>query len=168
MMKSVIALFLNLILAVGCASQPADTARPIPSAMSSSTDEARDTLIRFFELLNSKQYEDADVLYGGEYETMRTWNPDIDPSDHVQLWKSACEGSGLQCLVIRTATLSEQVGTTFVFQVEFSNPDGSLFVLGPCCGASETEMPSESLFEYRVMKTAENKFLVLDLPLYVP
>lgn len=167
-MKIVITSLLILILTVGCASQLTDTAQPMPTVTSSSTDEAWETLVKFFELLNSKQYGEASVLYGGDYETMQTWNPDIDPSDHIQLWEKGCEWNGLQCLVIRTATLSKQKDNISVFQVEFSNPDGSLFVRGPCCGANETEMPSESLFEYRVLKTADDKFLVMDMPLYVP
>ena len=167
-MKKIIALFLLLILSVGCLSQPTDTSQLPSPVLSSSTDEARDTLIRFFELLNMKKYTEADVLYAGDYEIMQTWNPDIDPSDHVKLWKHACEWNGLQCLVIRTATLSGQKDNISVFQVEFSNPDGSLFVLGPCCGANETEMHPVSQFEYRVLKTTEGEFLVMDMPPYVP
>jgi hypothetical protein len=46
--------------------------------------------------------------------------------------------------------------------------DGSLFVLGPCCGANETEMPPVSQFEYKVTRDASGQFVVMDLPPYVP
>jgi len=39
-------------------------------------------------------------------------------------------------------------GDSYVFQVKFNNPDGSLFILGPCCGASETGMPPVSQLKY--------------------
>jgi hypothetical protein len=107
-------------------------------------------------------------LYGGSYATLQDWNPDVDPSDHVKLWERACEQNGLQCLLLRASYFKELQGDTYIFQVEFSNPDGSLFVRGPCCGANETDMPPESQFEYRVARNADGKFLVLDLPPYVP
>jgi len=76
--------------------------------------------------------------------------------------------SGLQCLTIRRATFKNLQGDTYLFQVEFNNPDGSLFVLGPCCGANETEMPLVSQFEYKVTRNASGQFVVMDLPPYVP
>jgi hypothetical protein len=130
--------------------------------------EAQQTLINFFALLNTEKYAEADALYGGSYEQLQVFNPDADPSDHDTLWASACERSGLQCLTVRTATFKKLQGDTYVFQVEFNNPDGSLFVLGPCCGANETEMPPVSQFDYRVVRTAEGKFVVMDLPPYFP
>ena len=76
--------------------------------------------------------------------------------------------SGLQCLTVRTATFKNLQGDTYVFQVEFNNPDGSLFILSPCCGADETEMPPVSQFEYKVTRNASGQFMVMDLPPYVP
>ncbi len=57
---------------------------------------------------------------------------------------------------------------SYIFQVEFSNLDGSLFVLGPCCGANETEMPPVSQFEYTVSRNADHRFVVMNTPPYVP
>lgn len=45
--------------------------------------------------------------------------------------------------------------------------DGTLFVQGPCCGATETEEPPQSQFTFTVKK-ADNRFLVEELPVYVP
>ena len=76
--------------------------------------------------------------------------------------------NGLKCLSIRTIVCEEEVSPTeFRFTVEFTNYDGSLFVLGPCCGATETEMPPQTQFVYTV-KRVEDRFLVQDLPVYVP
>lgn len=135
---------------------------------SGETDQARQTLVAFFDLLHQGQYAEADELYGGDYEVLVYFNPTLAPEDHAALWRNACTINGAQCLPVRAATSKEQAGDVSIFNVEFSNPDGTLFVLGPCCGATETEMPPVSQFEYRVQKAADGKFVVLDLPVYVP
>lgn len=150
------------IFLVSCAPQ----ATPAPTSLPSTTSEAHEVLIRFFDLLNAKQYVEADALYGGEYGQLEIFNPDA--TDHAALWSWSCEFAGLQCLKVRTATFENLQGDTFVFQVEFNNSDGSLFVLGPCCGANENEMPPVSQFEYRVARDSDGNFKVMDLPPYVP
>lgn len=153
---------------IGCAAERVTTSQLTPTSLPSTAQEAHDTLVRFFMLLSAKEYIEADALYGGSHETLRDWNPDVDPSDHIKLWERACEQNGLRCLLLRSLSFIEVRGDTYIFQVEFSNPDGSLFVRGPCCGANETDMPPESQFEYRVTRYANGKFLVMDLPPYVP
>ena len=157
--------FLLCVLLYGCTS-PATTAAP--TSLPSTACEAQEVLIHFFDFLNEKQYAEADTLYGGDYEQLQVFNPSADPADHAALWSWSCESAGLQCLKVRSATFTILQGDTYVFQVEFSNADGSLFVLGPCCGADETEMPPVSLFEYRVARTDDGHFRVLDLPPYTP
>jgi hypothetical protein len=130
--------------------------------------EAHDVLADFLSLLHAKNYEAAAPLYGGEYEQLQVFNPEIDPADHVALWAWVCDNQLLQCLETRSITFKELRGDSYVFQVEFSNPDGSLFVLGPCCGANETEMPPVSQFEYVVSRNAEHRYVVMNTPPYVP
>jgi len=166
-MQRLFILFLMLFL-MSCAPQPFNTPQTTPSSLSSTASEAQGTLVKFFNLLNSKQYAEADALYGGDYEQLKVFSSDTDPSDHAMLWSNACELAGLQCLKVRTATFKFLQGDTYIFQVEFSNPNGSLFVLGPCCGSNETEMPPISQFEYKVTRNTDGKFVVVDLPPYVP
>ena len=130
--------------------------------------EAHDVLVDFLTLLQEKKYAEAVPLYGGEYEALQVFNPEIDPDDHLALWTWACDNLLLQCLEVRSATFKELRGDSYVFQVEFNNPDGSLFVRGPCCGASETEMPPVSQFEYLVSRDADGRFVVMNTPPYVP
>jgi hypothetical protein len=146
-----------VVLFASCAPKP-----------TSDVDEAQNTLVDFLTMLNTKQYVDAAPLYGGSYEQLQVFNPKIDPSDHVALWTWVCENELLQCLPVRTVTFKERQSDTFFFQVEFNNLDGSLFVLGPCCGANETEMPPVSQFEYAVTRNPEGNFLVMNEPPYVP
>jgi len=157
-----------MLFLIGCAPQPITTSQLTPTSPASATSEGQQVLIKYFDLLNSQQYAQADGLYGGDYEQLKVFSADVDPSDHVKLWSNACELAGLRCLKVRTATLLDQATNTYHFQVEFNNPDGSLFVLGPCCGENETEMPPISQFEITVVKNAEGNFLVTNLPPYVP
>jgi hypothetical protein len=163
-----ISILLSLLFLIGCASQPVTPSQVTPTSLPSTIGEAQETLVKFFDLLNKKQYTEADALYGGDYEQLKVFRSDADPSDHAGLWSNACELAGLQCLQVRTATFKSLQGDIYIFQIEFSNPDDSLFVLGPCCGANETDMPPVSQFEYKIARNADGKFLVMDLPPYVP
>jgi hypothetical protein len=74
----------------------------------------------------------------------------------------------LRCMEILNVVSGEQISDTeFIFTVEFADLDGTLFVLGPCCGSNETEMPPVSQFEYRVAMVG-SEFFVHGSPIYVP
>jgi hypothetical protein len=163
-------LLILTVLLTSCVAQPiAPTlTEPAPTSLPSTASEAQQVLIEFFTLLNEEKYAEADALYGGSYQGLQDNNPDVEPSDHTTLWSRGCKQNGLQCLKVRSVTFRRLEGNTHVFQVEFSNTDGSLFVRGPCCGASETDMPPQSQFEYKVARTAEGTFVVMDTPPYVP
>ena len=165
MIKRFLGLISIFILLVSCAPKTQTLA---PTSLPSTMSEAQATLIKFFDLLNAKQYAEADSLYGGDYEQLKIFSVDTDPADHSKLWSDACQLAGLQCLKVRTATFKNLQGDTYVFQVEFSNSDGDLFVEGPCCGSNETEMPPVSQFEYKVARNTDGKFLVMEIPPYVP
>jgi len=131
-------------------------------------DQAHQALRVFFERLAQGEYEAAAAQYAGSYETLVSFNPGLDPDDHVALWQSGCQVNGLQCLTVRTATFNVMAGPgLYIFTVEFNAHDGSLFVLGACCGEDPTT-PSQSQFEYRVVEGEDGQFLVLDMPVYVP
>ncbi len=158
-----------LILLMSCAPlQSISTPPSTPTVLPTTADEAYDTLVKFLTLLHVRKYTEAAPLYGGDYEQLQVFNTEIDPTDHVALWTWACENQLLQCLEVRSATFKALSGDGFIFQVEFNNPDGSLFVLGPCCGANETEMSPVSQFQYAVGLNADGKFVVMNLPPYVP
>jgi len=142
-------------------SQPA-TARP------GDLGKARDTLIAYFSALNGRRYNEAVGYYGGSYEqNLRQFNPGLAANDYAGLFEHVCSGL-LKCLKIRRVVSQEVVAPRgFRFVVEFSNPDGSLFKLGPCCGSTEEDMPPQTQFSY-VVTRIENRFLVQGLPVYVP
>jgi hypothetical protein len=130
---------------------------------------AEETLKAFHSLLNEGDYEGANALYGGSYEMLQGWNPDTDPEDFAGLFQMACEFNGLMCLkVLDIISIQTSDEHDFFFEVEFANPDGSTFVRGPCCGATEEEMPPESSFMAEVLCQDDGVCLVMTLPPYVP
>ncbi len=158
---------LALILALlthGCATSGQVAAPP-----SSPEDAARDALRGFFAALHDRRYTDAVSLYGGPWHTMRDHNPSLPPNDFPALMRNACETNGASCLLPRTITLEQAISETeFRFLVEFQYDDGSVFIRGPCCGASPSDDPPQSLFPYLVVKDSQGYFLVTDMPPYTP
>ncbi len=164
--KLIIILF--LILLTACQTNVEPTTEPI-NDLSSMEAQAKVDLITFFEKLNQGQYEDAIALYGGSYEVLQGYNPDVDPQDKATLMKFGCEFNGLTCLQVYDAVIkSQNSNNEFLFEVRYSNKEGEIFELGPCCGETEEEMPPVSLFEIRVSCDAESNCKVRDLPPYVP
>ena len=132
-------------------------------------ESAYDVLVRFFDHLHAGRYEEAVNLYGGDYQLLVDQNPETDSADHATLMKNACIYNGFQCLKVKLAGIERKPSPDqYIFGVQFQNEDGSVFVFGPCCGESETEQPSVSFFEIRVLKNAEGEFRVLDMPPYIP
>ncbi len=134
-------------------------------------------LVDFLTYLHEGDYEKAAQIYGGSYDLMLEHNPEIDPNDHVSLLKNACTINGMQCLDVYSAgptaagpyeSYELQNLIEFKYQVEFANPDGTLFVLGPCCGGNATDSPPQSVFYFTVVKVDQDKFIVVDMPPYVP
>lgn len=126
-------------------------------------------LIDFHMLLNQTKYDQATALYGGQYELLYDYNPAIGKEDKWRLLQAACEFNGFRCLKLLSSKLVEVNDQhVFVYEVEFANPDGSPFELGPCCGASEESMPPISTFTVHVYCESDDICLVMDLPPYVP
>lgn len=121
---------------------------------------AQDALTRYFSLLHEGNYAEAAKLYGGDYNTLVEWNPDVDPNDHAGLFERGCTINGLQCLPIKTVGAREDAAPgIFEFYVQFEDPSGGVFVL--------ESAPGESTFKFTVVKT-EGGFFVQELPVYVP
>lgn len=153
-------------------SPSAGQLRPAPLSGDDVTnlDRARQALIQYFTLLNSRDYYNAVKLYGGSYETLQYWNPLLSADDQATLFKQGCEINGLQCLPLKRIVAEEYLSPAqeqFRFTVEFVRRDGNLFVVGQCCGASEKEVPLKSQFPYTVKKVGD-RFFVQELPIYVP
>ncbi len=129
---------------------------------------AQDTLTAFFTMLAHQAYDQAPVLYGGDYEPLHNMNPFVQPDDLEGLWRAACEVNGYQCLEIHDVVASNlDAQGVYHFTVEFQQKNGALLVVGPCCLAAETLTPPRSQFEFTV-RSVKGKFLVQDLPVLTP
>ena len=123
----------------------------------------------YFNALQAGRYEEAAGWFAGSYEPLQVLNPDVQADDPAGLFSAACTLNGYQCLQVDSMLL-EQVTEEgrYLFQVSFIDPEGSLFILNPCCGADLEVQPPVWLFRYPVQRAANGRFKVLDLPIYVP
>jgi hypothetical protein len=165
------AVALSLCFIAGCQPGRTQPEEVTIEAAPPPTDEgfAEATLTVFFSQLQAGDYDLAADLYGGSYDVLTNFNPDVDPTDRATLWRNGCSINGLNCLKTRTVTLTERPSVDeYVYAVEFSTREGDLFVLGPCCGVTETEQPPVSRFLIRVARGDDGRFGVMDLPPYTP
>lgn len=151
---------------VGCTSQQSI----LNNAENLSDDEkAQATLLEFLNNLHDGKYDEAARLYGGSYQPLIDQNPAVDPMNHETLWQSACTMNGMQCLQAIIMGMREEVPSEkYLFLVEFIEQDGTLYKLGPCCGADEPGSPPQSVFLFKVIRIEGGKFTVLDMPTYAP
>ncbi len=128
---------------------------------------ARQTLLAFFALLHEGRYAEAAPLYGGPYDVIRDHNPDISQDDYAALWQAVCTRQTLCLSVARIVEEKPVAPDEFEFVIEFIWRDGTLFKFGPCCGASEAEMPPVWQFPYTVKKI-DGQYRVMRGPVYLP
>ena len=126
--------------------------------------DAQDALRNYLIALNTGNYPLAAELYSGDTSLLQTWNPDVT-NDVPELFERACSQNGLRCLSPRSITYRSSEVDGHHFWVEFNNPNGTLFLQGPCCG--ETNGPVISRFPFYV-EQKQNGFFVWELPPYVP
>ena len=154
------------VLLISCTAQ-----QSLLTATDNLTDyeRAQYTLMEFLKNLNDGKYDEAAQVYGGSYQTMIDQNPGTDSNDHTTLLENACTLNGMQCLQAKIIGLEEEFpNEKYVFLVEFLDHNGTLFMLGPCCGDDEASSPPQSVFLFTVIKTDQNKFTVMDMPPYAP
>ncbi|MBG0771327.1 MAG: hypothetical protein H0S82_06430 [Anaerolineaceae bacterium] len=138
-------------------------------AIDPNEEQARQVLTEFLSALNSGDYASAEKLYGGAYDVLTGYNPDLDPADHAALLERGCTTNGLNCLLLMNATLDQVIDNNeFVFTVELQNQDGSRFEIGPCCGEDETNFTPTTEFTFTVIRTIKGQYQVMDLPPYTP
>jgi hypothetical protein len=132
--------------------------------------EAYAVLQAYFKALNEGDYTQAAMMYGGEFDILREYNPEIDPENHAELFEAACGLNGFLC-DLRFKNLVQAVyvsDETYKFLIELQTKNGLLFELGPCTeNAPLEECLLVTQFEYTVQLT-ENQFRVTNLPVYMP
>lgn len=132
--------------------------------------KAEETLRAFFDALVGMDYEAAAGLFAGEqdfFETLREYNPLVDPDDPAALLAAACLNQ-FRCIPLREIISREPISrNAMLFSVTFAEPDGSAFVMGACCGGEAPSSTEPAVFEYLVEET-EDGFKVTGGLVYVP
>ena len=126
---------------------------------------ARRALETYFALLHTGQYAEAVAYYGGDYQVLRDWNPNVARDDYASLLENGCTQNGLQCLPLHEIVVQvEQPPAEYHFMVRFVDHDGNTVVrpLLPSGGSGEL---SRDQFAYTVLKK-DDRFLVQELPVY--
>lgn len=128
--------------------------------------KAETTMRTFFSTLANGQYTDAVKLYGGDYEILAGWNPDLSPTDLETLWQRACEQNGLVCMEVMEVVHAVETDDGFDFTVTFKMKDGELFKFTGCCGETLPDPITE--YVINVKGDGSGNYTVLSMPPYVP
>lgn len=133
--------------------------------------QAQETLISFFAYLSNQDFENALTLFelneaDNIWERLKDFSLPEDRNDKEKILQNYCQAIGT-CLPANVIQIQKEDNDTYNLLVQFQNPDTSIFVLGPCCGATEEEMPSQDKFEFKVKKI-NGTFKVATPPIYRP
>jgi hypothetical protein len=157
--------FLTLIFMAGCFAW-----KPVrPAAPPDGAEQAESVLRQYFSHLHQGDYQAAVELYGGSYQLLTGFNPDIDPADRETLLQHGCEMNGLACLRVEDVLAVSRTGVgKYTLTVTFLTELRDTFQLGPCCGEDPTGNPPVSEFDFRIEQDENGEYKVVDLPVYVP
>lgn len=143
------------------------TALPSETRETSPATEAEEILSAFFAALHEGRYADAVALFDGPYDPLFSANPDVDQRDYATLLQRWCTQNGGQCLLVRAVVSTQAVSADeYSIVVQFSDSNGELFAIGPCCGEPDTGQRVID-FPYTVLRIG-GSFKVRGLPPYVP
>ena len=129
---------------------------------------AENTLTAFFENLSKNEFSKAINFFSpndSDWENLKVYN-EPNETDKVKMIENYCKATTtcLEAEILETAKISED---EYRMIVRFLNKDGGIYVLGPCCGATEEEMPPQNEFDFTVKKI-NGSFKVITPPVYVP
>jgi len=140
--------------------------------------EAKERIINFFNYLHDGQYDKAALLF-------EPWEEGVGM--HGSSWKGILslqppekrndEGKALGLGVyyrtvgvpIRAKVLDIKkiADNEYKLRIQFLKDDGSVYIYGPCCGATEETMPSETEFDY-IVQRINGVYKVRTPPLFRP
>ena len=134
--------------------------------------EAKDTVIIFFDHLHDGEFDKAVELYQPEDGTPNSWegyeaySQSEDKSNHATLLEDYCN-LVQTCHRVNVLEDKKTAEGQYTLTVQFIKDDGEIFVLKPCCDETEETMPSQDKFDYKVKKI-DGKFKVTTAPIYKP
>jgi len=124
------------------------------SNTSENIDDPDKVLKEYFELLAKEDYEAAISYYGGSYEELEGYAPNVDPKDKPALYKNYVQVTGGALVRLDEIIKKEEVNSGhYNYVVSFETPDGEIFRNG-------------QQYEYTVKKI-DGRFKVMELIPYV-
>jgi hypothetical protein len=128
-------------------------------------EQAEVALQRYFSSLHEGDFTAAAELYGGSYDQLAAWNPDLHPDDHAALLQRGCLVNGLQCLPVMSIDSRQHSGLdTYEITIQLENPDGSVYTLTSTDAAAAGNR-EQSKFVYTVVRSGKG-FVIRELPPY--
>lgn len=126
---------------------------------------AKETLERFFNKLHDEKYNDAVCLFEPIEEDWREWSELSEDKKADELrFTYRSVGIPIKPKVLEVWNVDSGV---YRFEVQFITDSGTIYVQGPCCGATEEMTPSQSEFIFFVRKTTAG-YKVGTFPVYRP
>lgn len=150
--------------------QPKKQQNVVPASKDES-EMAKNTLVAFFDYLSKNEFEKALGLFSlddptNSWEGLASLSPSAERNNKAKVLENYCKATGT-CLKAKVLEVKKETGDNYDLVVQFLNADGSVFVKGPCCGATEETMPSTSKFDFKVKKI-NNAFRASTAPVYRP
>jgi len=132
---------------------------------------AKTALVTFFDYLSKNEFEKALSLFSlddptNSWEGLESFSLPEERNNKAKVLENYCKATGT-CLKAKVLEVKKATDDEYNLVVQFLNKDSSIYVFGPCCGATEETMPSKDKFDYKVKKI-NNTFKVLTAPLYRP
>ena len=128
----------------------------------------QDALTTFFDYLSKNDFERAILLT--DENNSEFWDSvgiyGQEATEKAKILENYCRATQT-CLKAKVLATKAAANGEYDLTVQFINNDGTTYVFGPCCGATEEEMPSKDQFDFTVKKIGNN-FKVMTPPMYRP
>lgn len=156
------------LLLFGCNTRLLPQTENNKNTTTDESQKAATTLTTFFDYLNKNEFDKAVSLTDPNdtsfWDAVKIYAQDA--KDMPGILKNYCTATQT-CLQANVTKITPGANGEYKLAVQFLNKDGTTYIFGPCCGATEEEMPSVSTFDFTVKKI-NGIFKVTTPPLYRP
>lgn len=126
------------------------------------------TLINFFNYLEKGDFDNAVKLFHqDDWEQLNSFSVPSEQGNKAKVLENYCNAVGTCMKAEVLSVTAKKSKVQYFLVVQFIQDDGSIYVFGPCCGATEEEMPPQKQFIFEVKKI-DGDYKVVTPPLYRP
>jgi len=129
---------------------------------------AKKTLINFFNYLEKGDFNNAlKLFHQDDWGELDSFTILSEQGNKAKVLENYCNAVGTCMKAEVLSVTAKKSNVQYSFVVQFIQGDGSVYVFGPCCGATEESMPSQKQFTFEVKKI-DGIYKVITPPLYRP